>query len=232
MYGIGIGPGDPKLITLKAKEVLDRVSTIFVPKSSEDGTSLARSIVESVTGSGKKFAEITFPMTRDRTVLDRSWKQAADRIAATVKREEAAFVTIGDPFIYSTYVYLLKMIRKYYPKVRIETIPGISAFNAAASAAGLTLVEGTERMAVVPVTKNLAGVREALQAFDTVVLMKVGSKLGRVTALLKELGLIRRAILISRVGHPDEKIVRDLGALRDRKMGYLSVILVKKKGCE
>lgn len=231
LYGIGIGPGDPKLITLKAKEILDRVATIFVPKGSEDGTSLARSIVESVTGREKKFVEITFPMTRDQAVLDRSWRQAAKRVAAAVEREEAAFVTIGDPFIYSTYVYLLKMIRKYYRKVQVETIPGISAFNAAASAAGLTLVEGNERMAVVPVKKNLEGVREALRMFDTVVLMKVGSKLGQLMTLLKELDLIKRSILISRVGHPDEKIIRDLGSVRDKKMGYLSVILVKKKGC-
>ena len=231
LYGIGIGPGDPKLITLKAKEILDRVNTIFVPKSSEDGTSLARSIVESVTGRKKKFVEITFPMTRDQAVLDRSWRRAAKCIAATVEREEAAFVTIGDPFIYSTYVYLLKMIQKHYRKIQVETIPGISAFNAAASAAGLALVEGNEQMAVVPVTKSLAGVREALQTFDTVVLMKVGSKLGQVTALLKELDLTQRAILISRVGHPDERIIRNLGALRDKKTGYLSVIMVKKKGC-
>ncbi len=107
-------------------------------------------------------------------------------------------------------------------------MPGISAFNAASSRVGLPLVKGNEKFAVIPVTRDLAGIEEALEQFDTVVLMKVGSKIRKIVFLLKKLGLIRNAVLISRVGHKDEKRIYDLASLRNKKAGYLSVILVRK----
>ncbi len=231
LYGIGIGPGDPGLVTLKAKQILDRVDTIFAPKGSEDGTSCARSIVEAIARGEKHFVELTFPMTKDRAVLNRYWNSAAKRIASQIRKgRDAAFITIGDPFIYSTYVYLMDTLRRNFPDIDVETIPGISAFNAASARVNLALVEGDETLAIVPVRKDLKGLRETLEGFDTVVLMKVGSKLNKVASLLTEMGLARKAILISRVGHHDEKVVRDLYNLRDKKAGYLSVIIVKKGG--
>ena len=231
LYGIGIGPGDPKLVTVRAKEILDRVDIVFAPKSSEDGTSCARAIVESVTAEEKAFAELTFPMTKDKSILNRYWGRAAHKIAKEInKGKEVAFVTIGDPFIYSTYVYLLKTLRKDFSDIAVETIPGVSAFNAAASAADFALVEGNERLAVVPVSSDLKGLKEALEEYDTVVLMKIGLKLNRVISLLKKLDLLKHAVLVSRVGHKDERIIHDLTSLRDKRIGYLSVIIVKKGG--
>ena len=229
LYGIGIGPGDPKLLTLKAKEILDKVEIIFVPKGSEDGASYARSIVEAVTTSPKTFVELVFPMTKNEPILNRYWSNAANRIAKYIdKGKEVAFVTIGDPLIYSTYIYLLKALRRNFPKVDFETVPGISAFNAAASKANFSLVEGNERLVVVPVRKDLRGLRETIEEFDTVVLMKVGAKLGKIIALLEELGLTKQAVLVSRVGCRDEKVIHDLTGLKDKKIGYLSIILIKK----
>lgn len=229
LFGVGIGPGDPKLVTLKAKEVLDNADIIFVPKGSEDGSSWALSIVESVVSKEKDFRELTFPMTTDKSILDKYWMRAASAISKEVKNGKVvAFVTIGDPFIYSTYVYLLMTLRKNFTGIDVETIPGISAFNAASSRAQFSLVKGYERLAVVPVTRDLRKLKETLLEFDTIVLMKVGSKLDTIIPLLKELGLIKKAVLISRVGHKDEKIIYNLTKLRDKEVGYLSVILVKK----
>lgn len=229
LYGIGIGPGDPGLLTLRARDLLNEVDTIFVPKASDDGKSCARSIVEKVILKPKKIIELVFLMTKDKRQLRDYWLFAARQIVEELKNSKtAAFVTIGDPFIYSTYIYLSETIRKNYPRIRLETIPGISAFNAASSSSGLPLVSGDERLAVLPVTKDLNGLRQTLKEFDTVVLMKVGSKLDKVLSLLKELKLIKRSTLISHVGQPDERIVRDLSSLKDKKMGYLSVIIVKK----
>lgn len=231
LYGIGIGPGDPKLLTLRAIEVLNEVDTIFTPKGNEDGESFARSIIEAVSPRPKDFVELTFPMTKDKNILNRYWTLAANRIAKEVKKgNQAAFVTIGDPFIYSTYIYLLKTLERDFPEIDVETVPGISAFNAAASKVGLPLVKGDERLVILPVTKNLDGLREALKNFDTVVLMKVGSKLERVVRLLKELRLIKKAVLVSRVGHKDEKIIHNLASLKNKKAGYLSIIIVRSKG--
>lgn len=229
LYGIGIGPGDPKTVTLKAKEILERVDTIFVPKGNEDSASCSRAIVETLLSRPKPFVELTFPMTKDKNTLNKYWGRAAEIIAKEIKKgKEVAFVTIGDPFIYSTYIYLLKGLRKDFPGIHFQTLPGISAFNAAASIAGIPLVEGDEKLAILPVTKDLKGVRETLQEFDSVVLMKVGSKLDRVVRLLKELGLARYATLISHAGQENERIIRNLTSLRDKKVGYLSVIIVKK----
>lgn len=252
-YGIGIGPGDPKLVTIRAKEILDSVDVIFVPKANDDGTSCARSIIEANISGKKDFVELTFPMTRDKKALKAYWQNAARKTAKEVrKNKNVAFVTIGDPFIYSTYIYLLKTLRQDFPDIGVETIPGISSFNAAASRLGFPLVEGDERLAILPVTKNLKGLKETLKRFDTVVLMKVASKLDKVVRLLKELKLIKNSALISRVGHSNEVIIRDLSSIstagsslpkgkgrhlrrltpdevRDKKLGYLSVIIVKRK---
>lgn len=232
LYGIGIGPGDPGLLTLKAKEVLDTVNTVFVPKAGDEARSCARSIVEAVSSRAKNFVELVFPMTKDRKRLESYWLAAARKIARELKRERlAAFVTLGDPFIYSTYIYLCQTLRKNFPDIELRTIPGISAFNAAAASSGLPLVKGNERMAVVPVTRDLRPLRKALKEFDTVVLMKIGSKLNAVIRLLKETGLIKNSVLISRAGQAGEKIIKnsELLALGSKpKLGYLSVIIVRR----
>lgn len=229
LYGVGIGPGDPMLITLKAKEILDGADIIFVPKSSDDDRSYARAIVETVTVNRKIFYELTFPMTKDKAILNRYWKKAANIIVNSVRNgKKAAFITIGDPLIYSTYIYLLKILRRDFPDIDIETVPGISSFNAASSAVNLSLVEGNEKMAVVPVTNNLEDLKGPLKEFDTIILMKVGSKLKRVVSLLKEMRLVKNSILVSHVGHKDEKIFYGMEGLRSKRAGYLSIIIVRK----
>jgi precorrin-2/cobalt-factor-2 C20-methyltransferase len=231
LYGIGIGPGDPKLLTLRAKEILDEVDMIFSPRASEEGTSMARSILEASTSRPKEFVDLTFPMTRDEAVLKTYWQEAAEKVAKAVNAgKQVAFVTIGDPFLYSTYIYLLKALRQNFPNLEVETIPGISAFHAAASRAEVSLAEGDERLAILPVPRDLGGLREAFREFDTVVLMKVGSKLDEVVALLEELDLLESSVLVSRVGCPEEKIIRDFHSLRkDDRGGYLSVMIVKTR---
>ena len=230
LYGVGVGPGDPKLLTLRAQEILNEVHTVFVPKASDDGKSCARGIVGVATLGKKHFVELTFPMTKNKSKLSSYWLRAAKRIAKELKNNKiAAFVTMGDPFIYSTYIYLLETLRKNFPNIELETIPGISAFNAAAASCGLPLVKGYEKLAILPVTKNLKGIREVLEEFDTVVLMKVGSKLNRVIRILQEMKLIKNSVLVSHAGQRGEKIIRNLSSLNNRKLGYLSVILVKRK---
>jgi len=229
-YGVGIGPGDPKLLTIRAKEILDAADTIFVPKAKDDGRSCARSIVEAAASKSKKIIELTFPMTTDQKKLESHWLGAARRIVKELKRKRtAAFVTIGDPFIYSTYIYLIETLRNYFPGVIVETIPGVTSFNAAAASCGLPLLKGNERLAILPAAIGLKDLRPTLKKFDTVVLMKIGSRLGRVIRLLKKIGLIKNSILVSHVGQAGEKIIRDLSSLKDERAGYLSVIIVKRK---
>lgn len=230
LYGIGIGPGDPKLLTLKARDVLNQVDIIFVPKSDDHRESCARSIIETTVSGKGDFVELTFPMTRNKKILKAYWQKAARKIAREVrKNKNVAFVTIGDPFIFSTYIYLLKTLRRDFPDIDVETIPGVSSFNAAAASAQFPLIEGDERLAVLPVTNDLKGLRETLTRFDTVVLMKVASKLDKVVCLLKEVKLIKSSVLVTHVGYSNQLIIRDLSSVKDKKLGYLSVIIVKRK---
>ncbi len=229
LYGVGVGPGDPKLLTLRAKEVLDQVDIVFCPKGDEDGSSWARSIIETTTSADKEFVELPFPMTRDKNVLKTYWEKAAQRIAEEIAEgRQGAFITLGDPFIYSTYIYLLRTLLQNFPDIEVETIPGISAFNAAAARAQVPLVQADETLAVLPVRRDLRGLKEVLRTFDTVVLMKVGSKLDKVMALLGGLDLLKHSVLVSHLGQPGEKMIQDLSSLKNvEREGYLSVIIVK-----
>jgi precorrin-2/cobalt-factor-2 C20-methyltransferase len=231
LYGIGLGPGDPSLLTLKAKEILNKVKTIFVPLSKKTNSSSARLIVEAVLDKPKEIVELIFPMTKDKTYLLRHWEAAAFEIAKKIEKEgEAAFVTIGDPFIYSTYIYLLKTLKRCFPCIKSETIPGISSINAASARVEVPLLKGDERLAVIPVSGNLDKLGKALEEFDTVILMKIGANLNKVIKFLEELNLLKNSILISRLGSPQEQIIEDLSTLKDDRLGYFSIIIVKKEG--
>lgn len=229
LYGVGIGPGDPELMTLKAVKALREADVIFAPVSGGDSVSCARRIIRGVVGESKRIIGVEFPMTKDKKTLRAHWRKAAASIAHTVNAgRTAAFVTIGDPLIYSTYIYLLRILRRDYPEIKTMTIPGISAFNAAGARLQMPLVEGDETMAVLPAGKDPGKVRKFLREFDTVVLMKVGVKLESIRRILREMKLLKNAVLVSRVGHPDETVVEDISSLEGKEAGYLSVIIVKK----
>jgi precorrin-2/cobalt-factor-2 C20-methyltransferase len=227
-YGIGVGPGDPKLLTMKAKEILEDVSIIFVPKAKSDGGSRAQRIVKKAISKKAKFVELHFPMTKDNKILRDAWHKATRKIVEELEKgKDAAFVSIGDPFIYSTYIYLLNALRRDFPQLKVETIPGISSFNSAASSIQIPLVIGNERLAILPAIKSLKGFKRVFKEFDTVVLMKVNSKLDEIVHLLEELGLIKNAVFASNVGHNNEKVVYDLTSLIGKKVGYHSLIIVR-----
>lgn len=229
IYGIGIGPGEYKLLTLKAVETLKRVKTVFAPKPSNEGTSFARSIIKSIGLRKKRYVELPFPMIKDRNKLMKYWLDAGKKIAKEVKLNgETAFITIGDPFIYSTYIYLYETIKRNHPLIKMETIPGISSINASACAAGIPLLKGKEKLAVVPAMESADAIRKTLKEFDTIVIMKVGSRFSKVVAVLAEMNLLSNSVMISRAGCPDEKIIQDLSSLKDAKQAYLSVIIVRK----
>lgn len=229
LYGVGIGPGDPKLLTLKAMEVLGQVDVIFCPKSGEEKTSVARMIVRGMIPRPKEIVEHLYPMTRNQKILNTYWQKAARVVAQKLENgKNGAFITLGDPLLYSTYIYLLETLRRDFPKIEVETIPGISAFNAAAAKVQVPLARGDERLAILPVKEDLRGIGEALKTFDTVILMKVGERLKKVMALLSDFGLLNHSVLVSHLGHPKEKVIDPLGSLKKvKREGYLSIILVR-----
>ncbi len=228
LYGIGIGPGDPQLLTLKARAILERVPIVFVPKSQRNRESRAEAVIGQFIPPATEIKHLLFPMSRDREVLNLFWEQAADQIAQEIeKRGEAAFVTLGDPLFYSTYIYLLYILREKYPSLELETVPGITSFSTAAACGNLPLVEGGECLAVVPVLQNWERLEGILSSFETTVLMKIGSQLPRVIALLEKLQLLDKALLVSHAGCAQQLVSTDLGRFKEGDKGYLSLIIVK-----
>jgi precorrin-2 C(20)-methyltransferase len=228
-YGIGVGPGYSKYLTLQAKEAIEKSRHIFYPRGNSTDESMALNTIEPYMRKDAKVEELMFPMTKDKNVLEYHWSLNAKKVAEVVGTgEDAAFITIGDSTWYSTYIYVVKTLRELLPEVPIETIPGISSFSAAAAMLNEAIGEGKQRVAVIPVNRDLSNVRDALESFDTIVMLKAGSKLNRLVALLEEMNLIDHAVFLSYIGTEDERIEKDLRQFRNQTAGYMSLIIVKK----
>lgn len=232
LYGIGVGPGDPDLITVKGAKLLSAARHVFVPKARPASESLALRIARKHLGPDAQIHRLVFPMLKDRSELEQWWRGAAEEVAEVIGQgRDACFVTLGDPLLYSTYIYLMRELKEIQPDARIETVPGITAMNAAASLTDFPLGEGKNPVTVVPTADDLSDVREALERGEgTVILMKIGKRLPKVLDVLEELNLTDHAVFVSRAGLDDERIETDVRQLRDsgEKTGYLSIMLV---GC-
>jgi len=227
-YGIGVGPGDSELVTLKAVRIIKSVNCIFAPRADSKASSLALDIVSNIC-EGKRVVEQVYPMVKDKSKLETAWLASANEI----KREldagnSVAYLTIGDPLTFSTYCYLLQQLSKLIPSEKIHTIPGITSYNAASSLANFSLIEQSEKLAIVPVSSDISELRPILNSFDTVILMKVAKKLDEVIELLEDMELIDNSLFASYIGFENELITRDLLSLKGAGKGYLSVIIVRK----
>jgi precorrin-2/cobalt-factor-2 C20-methyltransferase len=234
LFVLGIGPGDPELMTLKAARILKEVSCIVVPKGREEGSSLALSIVQkSLSLDGKEIVEAFFPMKKtmgnEKEDLDQQWNQTVDAVLNRLDRGiDAAFITIGDPGIYSTFFYLYDRLLQQRPSLAVEIVPGISSINAAAAQAGMYLGLGNGRIAVLP-ANYLDSLQETLEKFDTVVLMKVNKVFGAVKEMLIRMNLAAHAVYVARTGMPDERVHRDITKVREEDLNYFSLIIVRKR---
>ena len=229
LYGIGVGPGDPELITLKGARVLEKCRQVFVPKARGEGDSAALSIAEAYLRADAAIHELVFPMITDRKELARRWEDSAGQVAAVLQTgEDACFLTLGDPLLYSTYIYLLRALRKILPEARAVTVPGITAFSAAAALTDFPVGEAKDPVTIVPTADDLRSMEAALDRGGTVVLMKIGKRLGQILDLLEEKKLLDQAVFVSRAGQPDQRVETDLRKLRAEgpEAGYLSIILV------
>jgi precorrin-2/cobalt-factor-2 C20-methyltransferase len=233
LYGIGIGPGDPDLITVKGARIISQCGHVFVPKARKGAESVARSIAEKHIGPSAMIHEIVFPMTQDRITLTKHWEESARQVAEVLQSgADACFLTLGDALLYSTYIYLIRSLKKILPAVTIVTIPGITAFSAAAALTNRPVGEGKRLVTVVPTADDLGDVRRALETGGTVILMKIANRLGAIIDLLEEKKVVDRSVLVSRAGMEGQRIETDLRSLRgqDETLGYLSVIIVSVDG--
>jgi len=239
-YIIGIGPGDPELLTQKAVRLLKECPVICVPRGTKAGKSVALSIVEqAVSMENKEILEIHFPM--EKIIMDdernprliEAWILAAGAVAEKLKTgQDVAFPTLGDPTFYSTAFHLSGALSEVFldanNTVSVVVVPGVTSVSASAAAAGMPLCLGDERVAVLPATYEKERLIEAFFSFDTVVLMKVHKVMDKVIVILRDLGLLETSIIIEKAGMKDQRVMKASEAI-GQKLHYFSTMIVRKK---
>lgn len=231
LIGVGVGPGDPELITRKAVAVFERADVILVPSTEASGDDAGRAeqiVLAACPDAAGKLCRVPFSMAQRRgvgTKRRQSWEASAQAAvdafgagAATV-----AFATVGDPSVYSTFSYLAAQVQAVVPDVDVSVVPGITAMQALAAASLTPLVEGRESLTLVPVTAGLDAVGAALDHADTVVAYKGGRQLPDLLDLVHDRGL--DGVLGVNVGLPGQTIT-PLSEVQAAGAPYFSTVLV------
>ena len=232
LWGVGVGPGAPDLLTLRAHRILREAEVLVLPRSTDHGGSMAWRIARPVVGevAGQERLSLTFPMSKDPARLRPAWDKALGEIGARLELgKSVAFLTEGDPSLYSSFIYLAREAPRRFPGIPVEIVPGVSSLGAVPAVTGLPLADGQERVAIVPANYGLDDLVSVLETFDTVVLMKIGSEMPNVLAALERTGLTDRAVFASRATMADERIERDLRAVGQDYGDCFSMVVVAKK---
>jgi len=230
LYGIGVGPGDPELITLKSAKILSMVHVVFAAASTKNNHSLAVNIAKPHIPETTPIRMLSFPMTKDEKETRESWaKNARIIINELVQGKDAAFLTVGDSMTYSTYGYILKQIKASAPDIAIESIPGITSYQAAAARLNTPLVEGEESLLVTSGVKGGDLLRQFSCKPETVVFLKAYRNLDDIICAVDETGLFQDCVGISKCGLPGEEIVTDPKEFAARPPDYWTLIIAKQK---
>lgn len=227
LYGVGVGSGDPEELTLKALRILQESDYILVPVSKPGLRSQAYRAVESYI-KDQEIVELYFPMTTDREVLVKAWEESAQTAYQLIQQgKKAAFITIGDVSIYSTFTYMAERVKEMGGQVKL--IAGIPSFCSIAARAGQSLCDWEEPLLIYPSNYNTEKIRGYVKEFDNLVLMKAAKEFDQVVDILEENQALEQSYLITKCGYEEEEIVTDLKSKQGEKINYLSTIIVNKK---
>lgn len=227
-YAVGVGPGDPELMTIKSVRVLSIVDSIFAP-SGEAG--IARAIVRSLGLPTGKFRDVPMPMSRDRDGARDAYRRAAGEIARELgEGRSAAWITEGDPLLYGTALHVLDELRAILPGARTEVVPGVFSIAAGAARAGMPIARLGEGVAILPAAYGLERLPASLDQFATVCLLKVHSVFDRLLDRLESIPEPIDSVYLERVGMPGERVVTDLQSLRGHVLPYFSMVFLRRGG--
>jgi precorrin-2/cobalt-factor-2 C20-methyltransferase len=234
--GIGVGPGDPELLTLKAAKTLKTADVICVPKPHVNKPSMALGMIQGILNERAEPAEIlelVFPMTKDELNNRKLWVESAVNVAAKAKKGTVAFITLGDPMLYSTFLYLYECLKETYPEIELEIIPGVTSVTAAAASSKLPLAEKDEVVTIMPSDLDPALIEDAAKHADNLVFMKCAYHIKEFIPILLKSGFTQNSTiaLVKRCTLPEEKVLVgklcDVGNW-DITEDYFSVAIVKK----
>ena len=222
LYGVGLGPGDPELMTRKAERIIRQSPVLAVPdKGRGEKTAL---VIAGPMAAGKELLTCAAPMVRDEKALDSAYEANADAVCAALDAgKDVAFLTLGDPTVYATYIYLhKKVVSRGY---EAEIVPGVPSFCAVAARLGAALCEKSQRLLIVPASHG--DMDDCLDLDANLVFMKAGRELGALKEKLAEKGLLDRASMVANCGMEGELVCPKFADMADGS-GYFSVVLVKK----
>jgi precorrin-2/cobalt-factor-2 C20-methyltransferase len=229
LYGLGVGPGDPELITVKAFRRLKESPVIAYPKKQRGSKSYAHKIIEVYfQPEEKEMLGLVFPMTKDPEILDRKWSETVELVWEKVQEgKDVAFVTEGDPLLYSTFIHMMRLMQERHPEVPIEVVPGISSFNGAASRLGIALADGDDHIAIVPARDDYETMKKVIQENDCVIFIKVAKVIDVMLHVLRDLDLLHKASVVTKVTS-DEEIIWNAAELDGAELEYLTLMVVRK----
>ncbi len=230
LFGIGVGPGDPDLIPVKSVNILKKVDIIFAASSTKNNHSQAVNIAKKHLPVQTPLQVLPFPMTKDQDISKKSWEENAKLVIKSIDSgQNAAFLTLGDPLTYSTYGYILKHIKILSPELKIETIPGITSYQAAAASINIPLMEGEESLLILSGVNGGDRLRHTKIKPDNVIFMKAYKNTPDIVASIKEAKMDSTSYGIINCGLPNQEIVPDITEFLHKKPGYWTLIVAKKE---
>lgn len=227
LYGIGIGTGDPELITLKGLRQLQNAPVVAFPSGLNNQPGVAETIIQPWLKPQQIQLSLTFPYLQDETLLYQAWTNAAQQVWSYLQQgHDIAFACEGDISFYSTFNYLAQTLTKQHPQASIEVIPGIASPMAAAAVLGLPLTIRDQRLTILPALYHIDRLEQALNSSEVVVLMKVSSVYGQVWQFLKERNLLKQAYIVERATQPNQKIYTNLEQFPQLPLSYFSLLII------
>ena len=230
-YGVGVGPGDPELLTIRAQRLLETVAAVCYTQLDNGAPSFALNVVQGLLAQTAELLPIVIP-SDDSPVSHDTWHEAAGRISSKLREgQDVAFITEGDPMLYSEFPHLIDHVRaEGIDGLNVEVVPGVPSVMAAAASSGVPLVTQGQRLAILPTVYGIDDLREAITNYDTIVLMEIDRNLMNALANLESLGLAGRAIYVRQASTASERVIDDISKLTDEDYDYFSLLIIKRQG--
>jgi len=237
LYCIGCGPGDPDLLTLKAINIIKNADIVYTPTAREGKPSVALSIVEGFLNKDTEIQQLVFPMIKDFNKLKENWKDNTKEITNSIRNgKRAIYLTVGDPSLYSTWIYIYREITNAHKDIEVEVIPGITSIFSFSAEIKTPIGEGEEIIGIIPACYNLDRLKTAAQCCDTLIFLKDGRYFNSVLEILMESGFpgeseifIAQDVSTNSEALQKKKLSELLRNPNENNDKYFSIMIAKKK---